>query len=293
MPAPLMPATALAVTTPTRRTGHGWPGNRRTVHRRAAHLRRALHCSRTVHLRTARHRALHTSSGPLHLRRAMRHGRPGIRNWLVLRHRARLLHRLVIHSRLVLHHWFVIQGGLMLVHRFMVHHRFMLCHRAVLHRWSGRHRRTVVRYALPPRMMPRRVFRRATHAVNMPRIMPMPAVPVRRSPAGHPATCRERRKGEHCCTAGRIPIHRLAIRITENRKTIHIIPGICPRSRGAPPRPAHPHRGARIHRIIIHRTGTQPQGCHQHHGYACHFFIHLHKMMVASETLAQHNSIFV
>ena len=281
MPAPLVPATALAVTAPTRRTGHGWPGNRRTVHRRAAHLRRAMHCSRTVHLRTARHRALHTSSRPLHLRRALRHGRPGIRRRLVLRHRARLVTRLVIHSWFMIHHGLVIQG------------RFMLCHRAVLHRWSGRHRRTVVRYALPPRMMPRRVLRRATHAVNMPRIMPMPAVPVRRSPAGHPAACRKRRKGEHCRTAGRVPIHRLAIRITENRKTIHIILRICPRRRGAPPRPAHPHRGACIHRIIIHRTGTQPQGRHQHHGYACHFFIHLHKMMVASETLAQHNSIFV
>ena len=220
MPAPLMPATALAVTAPTRRTGHGWPGNRRTVHRRAAHLRRALHCSRTVHLRTARHRALHTSSRPLHLRRALRHGRPGIRNWLVLRHRARLV------TRLVLHHWFVIQGGLMLVHRFMVHHRFMRSRRAVVHCRSGRSSRAVVRYALPPRVMPRRVFRRATHAVNMPRIRPMPAVPVRRCPAGHPAACRERRKGEHRRTAGRVPIHRLAIRITENRKTIRIIPRI-------------------------------------------------------------------
>ena len=268
MPAPVVPAAAHAVTTTTRRPGHGRPGNRGTVRHRTAHLSRALQ------LRAVRHRALH-AGWLLHLCRTMRH------------RRAR------VHSRLVIHRWFVLH------HRLVIHCRFMLHYRAVLHGRPGRCRRTmhssraVVRYALPPRMMPRRVLRRATHAVNMPRIMPMPAVPVRRSPAGHPAACSKRRKGEHRSTAGRVPIHRLAIRITENRKTIHIILRICPRRRGAPPRPAHPHRGARIHRIIIHRTGTQPQGCPQHHGYACHFFIHLHKMMVASETLAQHNSIFV
>ena len=203
MPAPVVPAAAHAVTT-TRRPVHGWPGNRGTVRHRTAHLSRALQ------LRAVRHRALH-AGWLLHLCRTMRRRRTRVHSWLVI------------------HRWFVLR------HRLVIHCGFMLHYRAVVHGRPGRCRRTmhssraVVRDTLPPRVMPHRVLRRTTYAVNVPRVMPMPAIPVRRPPAGHTTPRRECMKAENRHAGRSIPIHRLPIRIPEYRKTIHIIPRIIPR----------------------------------------------------------------
>lgn len=253
MPAPVVPAAAHAVTT-TRRPVHGWPGNRGTVRHRSAHLSRALQ------LRAVRHRALH-AGWLLHLCRTMRRRRTRVHSWLVI------------------HRWFVLR------HQLVIHCGFMLHYRAVLHGRPGRCRRTmhssraVVRDTLPPRVMPHRVLRRTTYAVNVPRVMPMPAIPVRRPPAGHPAARRKRRKGKYCSPAGCVPVHRLAIGISENRKTIRIITRIRPRHGGTPPRTTHAHRCTRVHRIIIYRARTEAQRNTERHGHICHFSIHCHKIV--------------
>jgi hypothetical protein len=112
--------------------------------------------------------------------------------------------------------------------------------------------------------MPGRVTRRTRHSVNVRRIMPMPAMPRRRSPGRHQASRCQRGKREHRCTSRRITIHRLSIIITEYRETICIITGIRPADRCVPARAAHIHRCSGIHgvRICSARTEQHRGRCH-------------------------------
>ena len=159
--------------------------------------------------------------------------------------------------------------------RLMLHRRAVIDGRSarLIELWFMLHRRTVIdgrpadvvvkvrlvhHGGFATGMMPCREPRRTTYAVNMPRVVPMPTIPTRRSPARHTTTGGQSSKAEHRYTAGRIPIHRLPVRVPENRKSVHIIPGIGPRHRGAPPIPAHAYRCARIQRIIVHNARTEP-----------------------------------
>ena len=118
--------------------------------------------------------------------------------------------------------------------------------------------------------------------------VPMPTIPICRSPAGYAATGGQSSKAEHRYTAGGIPIHRLPIRVPENRKTIHIIPGVSPRHRGAPSIPAHAHRCTRIQRIIMHNTRAEPHCSQCRCCQNCHLVLHCRKK--GSSLLMKRNS---
>ena len=117
-------------------------------------------------------------------------------------------------------------------------------------------RRAVVRSG----MMSRRKTRRHTHAVYMAGVMPMPAIPRRRRPIRHQAGSRQRRYREngHACIG--IPIHRLPIIVSVNRKAIHIIPRIGPRHSGTPTVVSHTHRTTGVHGVSMHRARAQQHG---------------------------------
>ena len=77
--------------------------------------------------------------------------------------------------------------------------------------------------------MPMRVSGRCCHAVAMVRVMPMPMVPRRGSPARHKAQRREGCYRKDGYAGFRIAIHGAPVGITENGEAIGIIAGIGPR----------------------------------------------------------------
>lgn len=107
-----------------------------------------------------------------------------------------------------------------------------------------------------PRAMPGRITRRTGYPVNMARVMPVTAVPGSRTPGRHQTRCRQRSKGEYCCSRCRVAIHGATVVIAENRESVHIVTGIRPRYRCVPPGPAHADGCIRVQRIAIRSTGA-------------------------------------
>lgn len=203
---------------------------------------------------------------------------------------------------------------LRITHRLMPHRGFVVYGRLMIHGMTGSASRALRRRSMMPRcrarghpglvmttggvvhrrpMMSRRgtvtgvmtgwVMRGHAHAMNMRRVVPVTAVPRSGPPVGHQAGRREGSKGKDCRTRRRITIDGPAIIVAENRETIHIIAGVGPGSRGAPPRAAHADRGTRVHRIIVHRATAQHQRRACHHRYVFHLLLHGCLRVVPSE----------
>lgn len=135
--------------------------------------------------------------------------------------------------------------------------------RAVIHRRAMRNCGLMMSPWSPPRVVPGRMPQRHAHAVNVFRVVPVAAIPVCRPPAGNTTPRGKGIKAEYRRTAGRVAIHRLAICIAENRKTIHIVLCIRPRNRCADTTTTHSKRSACVHRVIVHYAGVQaPCGKH-------------------------------
>ena len=156
--------------------------------------------------------------------------------------RAMILDRLitcggvVVYSGTLIHNWFMVHRRLMVHRGFVVHHRFMIHRRFVVHHRLMIHCRAMrcrgvnmsMRVWAHPRAMSRREMGRATHAMHMARVVPMPAIPRCRAPVRHQAGCRKRAECEYCGTRGRVAIHRLAVIVTKNRETVGIIARVGP-----------------------------------------------------------------
>lgn len=257
-------------TTPVAAAGKSTPATDARAGYRTRHRLRsgcgALHNLRTrlhpVHLRpytSLRARHLHAvllRAGPLHLRAIVLSPRSAqlreLRCLRALNLRAIVLHARSLHLRPVRMTGAVIYPRSARRSRPMHHAMPGSMPRAVIHRRAMRDCGFMMSPWSPPRAVPGRMPRRHAHAVNVFRVVPVAAIPVCRPPAGNTTPRGKGIKAEYRRTAGRVAIHRLAICIAENRKTIHIVLCIRPRNRSADPTTTHSKRSTCVHGIIIH-----------------------------------------
>lgn len=261
-----MPATAAAETTAAASTMGTEPAMRARTHlrTRCSHLRAAAHPGSAIHLRTAIHpgTAIHlrtiTHLGAFTCLRARLHPGPGSMG--------RSAGRLVVSTCLR-------ASGNMVTAVGGPPPGMM----PTMGRTNPRMMSTTMVPAMRRShtgMMPGGVVMRHRHPVHMGRVMPVAAIPGRRAPVRHQARSCDSGYGKDSHTRGCVTIHRSAIGIAVNRETVHIIARVGPLHRGAPTGAAHPHRGARVHGVIVHHARTQHYGRPGHQSYVFQSFLH-------------------